>query len=247
MEKSNICLGCWEQMHAPIAIRGPFSPLFRIFGIKRSQMHPNLCTICESKFTKVKKSKQIAILTTILFADLRGYTDLSQHTEGSKVNELLHCFYDQCSSAVWENDGIINKFIGDAALAIFNFPLVRQDHVKAAVKAAVELQKNCKTLKENAGISDNETIGVGVGISTGECFLGEVGTSYKDFTAVGPVVNLASRLQGAACSGEILVTQAVYNQVSDQFPGCETKLLNLKGIHEPVNVFVLEPVAASPV
>jgi adenylate cyclase len=239
MKKTIICQGCWEQMHAPIAIRGPFSLFFRPFGIKKSQMHPNLCTICESMFTKVKKRKQISISTTILFADLRGYTNLSQNTEGSKVNELLHYFYDQCSSAIWEQDGIINKFIGDAVLAIFNFPLVREEHVMHAVNAACELQENCKHLKEEIGLANEQSLGIGIGIHTGECFLGEVGTSYKDFTAIGPVVNLASRIQGAAAAGEILITEDVYNHVRDKFPNALTKMLTLKGIHEPVKAYVL--------
>ena len=203
-------------------------------------MHPNLCTICENMFTRVKKSKQITISATILFADLRGYTDLSEHTEGAKINELLHCFYDHCSSAVWEQEGIINKFIGDAVLAIFNFPLVRKEHVKNAVKAAVDLQKNCEHLKDKIGLANEENIGIGIGIHTGECFLGEVGTSYKDFTAIGPIVNLASRLQGAAKAGEILVTEPVYNQVNDIFPNSQMKSVTLKGIHDPVKAYVLD-------
>ena len=203
-------------------------------------MHPNLCTICETMFTKVKKRKQISISTTILFADLRGYTNLSQEIEPSKVNELLHCFYDQCSTAVWEREGIINKFIGDAVLAIFNFPLIRKDHVIKAVKAATELQKNCQHLKEQLGIDSKHSLGVGIGIHTGECFLGEVGTSYKDFTAIGPVVNLASRLQGAAGSGEILVTEDVFNQVKDQYPHAEARMLRLKGLNDPVKGYLLD-------
>src|SRR5690242_12365609 len=144
MKQTVICQGCWEQMHVPIVIRGPFSLLFKPFGIKKSRMHPNLCTICESMFTKVMKRKQIPISITILFADIRGYTDLSEHIEAPKLNELLHVFYDQCSAAIWERDGIVNKFIGDAVLAIFNFPLVREEHVINAVNAAIQLQKNCK-------------------------------------------------------------------------------------------------------
>jgi len=239
MKKTQICQGCWEQMHVPIAIRGPFSFLFKPFGIKKSQMHPNLCTICESMFTKVMKKKQVSITTTILFADIRGYTDLSQHMEALKVNELLHFFYDQCSAAVWENEGIINKFIGDAVLAIFNFPLVREDHVRNAVKAAVQLQKNCESLKEKIGIGKEDSLGVGIGIHTGESYMGEVGTSYKDFTAIGSVVNLASRLQGAAAAGEILISDDVFKQVKDQFPNARNKTLTLKGINNPVNSFVL--------
>jgi adenylate cyclase len=239
MKKTTICQGCWEQMHVPIAIRGPFSIPFKILGIKKSQMHPNLCTVCESMFTRVKKHKQIAISTTILFADIRGYTGLSQHMEASKMNEILHRFYDQCSAAVWEKEGIINKFIGDAVLAIFNFPLVRKEHVANAVDAAVQLQKSCRDLKEQSGLDNEHALGVGIGIHTGECFMGEVGRSYKDFTAIGPVVNLASRLQGAAASGEILVTADVFGHVKDQFPNAQNKTVSLKGFNEPVKAYVL--------
>ncbi|MFN2457967.1 MAG: adenylate/guanylate cyclase domain-containing protein [Chitinophagaceae bacterium] len=184
------------------------------------------------------KKKQIPVATTILFADLRGYTSLSEKMEASKLNELLHGFYDQCSAAVWQKDGIINKFIGDAVLAIFNFPLTRKEHVLNAVNAAIQLQKNCKNLKEAMGLS-NEAVGVGIGIHTGESFMGEVGTSYKDFTAIGPVVNLASRLQGAAEAGEILVTPDVFNYAKDQFPDAQKRILTLKGISSPVNAYAL--------
>jgi len=104
------------------------------------------------------KHKQIPVSTTILFADIRGYTDLSQQIEAGKLNQLLHQFYDRCSAAVWENDGIVNKFIGDAVLAIFNFPLIRKEHVQNAVSAAVQLQKNCQHLKEEIGLGDFNTL-----------------------------------------------------------------------------------------
>ena len=94
-------------------------------------------------------------------------------------------------------------------------------------------------LKKKIGLGNEETIGIGIGIHTGECFLGEVGTSYKDFTAVGPVVNLASRLQGAAAAGEILVTEDVYNHINDRVPNSSIRKLTLKGIHEPVTAYAL--------
>ena len=185
------------------------------------------------------KQKQIPVSITVLFADIRGYTDLSQQIEAAKLNELLNRFYDQCSAAIWENDGIVNKFIGDAVLAIFNFPLIRKEHVQNAVRAAVQLQKNCQHLKEEVGLNDIRTLGVGIGIHTGESYIGEVGTTYKDFTAIGPVVNLTSRLQGAAGIGEIMVTEEVFNEVKQQFPSAEKKSLTLKGINSPVNGYVL--------
>ncbi len=185
---------------------------------------------------RVKKKKQISIVTTIMFADLRGYTSLSETLPSSEVNALLHRFYDHCSAAVWEQDGIINKFIGDAVLAIFNFPMSRPDHVLRAVRAAIQLQKDCLNIQNEIGHGSetSDPIGVGIGIHTGVCAMGEVGTSYKDFTAIGPVVNLASRIQGAAASGEILVSADVYNQVQDSFPNMPSRTLSLKGIGNPV-------------
>ena len=222
-----------------MAIRGPFSFLFRAMGIKKSKMHPNLCTMCESHFARLMKHKQIPVSTTILFADIRGYTDLSQQIQADKVHELLHQFYDRCSAAIWEKDGIVNKFIGDGVLAIFNFPLIRQGHVQNAMSAAVQLQKACQHLKEEVGLHDVHTLGVGIGIHTGESYMGEVGTTYKDFTAIGPVVNLTSRLQGAAGVGEIMVTEEVFNEVKQQFPGMQKRTLTLKGIPTPVKGYVL--------
>ena len=229
-------------MRMPIPIRGPLSIPFRLVGIKVSQMNPNLCNICETNFTKVKKKKQIVIQATVLFADLRGYTSLSERTEGTEVVHMLHSFYDECASAIWERDGIVNKFIGDAVLAVFNFPIMREDHVRQAVLAGAEIQRRC-TEKKNLAIKTSEgkdlSIGIGVGIHTGNASIGEVGTAYKDFTIIGPVVNLASRIQAAAKVGEILVSDAVYRQVDDLFPQAETRTYQLKGIEEPVDAYLL--------
>lgn len=242
--RTMFCKGCWQHMRMPIPVRGPLSLPFRLVGIKRSQMNPNLCTICETNFTKVKKKKQVVISATILFADLRGYTSLSERTEGSEVVHMLHSFYDECASAIWERDGIINKFIGDAVLAIFNFPIMREDHVRQAVLAGIEIQKMCEG-KNNLTITTSDgkgvPIGIGVGIHTGNASIGEVGTAYKDFTIIGPVVNMASRIQGAAGVGEILVSEAVYRQVEDLFPQAEPRTCQLKGIEEPVNAYLLRP------
>jgi adenylate cyclase len=229
-------------MHMPIPIRGPLSIPFRLVGIKKSQMNPNLCTICETNFTKVKKKKQVIIPATILFADLRGYTSLSEKTEGSEVIHLLHSFYDECASAIWERDGIVNKFIGDAVLAIFNFPIMLEDHVRQAVLAGIQIQRSCIE-KKNLTITTSDgkdiSIGIGIGIHTGNASVGEVGTAYKDFTIIGSVVNIASRIQTAARVGEILVTEAVYRHVEDLFPQAEMRSCQLKGIEEPLNAYLL--------
>jgi class 3 adenylate cyclase len=212
-------------------------------GIRRSQMNPNLCTICETQFTKVKKKKQIVVPSTVMFADLRGYTQLSQNRDRADVSEMLNGFYDDCAAAVWERDGIINKFMGDGVLAVFNFPIMQKDHVRQAVLAGVEIQRRFAERAHGSGAPDgpdSKPIGVGVGIHTGDASIGEVGTAYKDFTIIGPVVNMASRIQGAARLGEILVSEAVYEHVRELFPGSQSRTHTLKGINEPVNAFALQ-------
>lgn len=223
----------------PIAIRGPLSYIYKPFGIHKSRMHPNLCTICESMFTRVNKKKQIEVETTILFADLRGYTQLSQHIDASSMNRLLHGFYDACSEVVWEKDGIVNKFIGDAVLAIFNFPMVRENHTTNAVEAAINLQKQTQHIRDTLLIRDDQKIGIGIGLHTGICNIGEVGNSYKDFTAIGNVVNLASRLQNAAGSGQILLSEELYKHVKDQYTDMESRSYALKGFDNEVKGYVL--------
>lgn len=203
-------------------------------------MHPNLCTLCETQFAKAKKTKQITVRVSVLFADVRGYTTFSEVLENPAIARLLSSFYGRCASVIWERDGLINKLIGDAVLALFNFPLVHEDHVRQAVLSGVELQRACAGIKASLGLSGEElAIGVGVGIHTGDVLLGEVGEFCRDFTAVGPVVNLASRLQGAAEAGEVLVTEEAYREVADLFPAAQARSYHLKGVEHPVRAYSL--------
>jgi adenylate cyclase len=95
-------------------------------------------------------------------------------------------------------------------------------------------------ISQNSGTTPNHpVVGVGIGIHTGLASIGEVGTAYKDVTIIGPVVNLASRVQGTAKSGEILVTEEVYTQVADLFPTAESRTYQLKGIENPVKAYTL--------
>ena len=140
-DPASICLGCWQQLHLPIPLRGPLSVPFRLFGIKPSRMNPNTCTICEMAFSKVMKARAVTIDATVMFADLRGYTALTQSIDQAAMTSLLSAFYDECATAIWRYDGLLNKTIGDAVFAIFNFPVRQADHATQAVLAAREIQR----------------------------------------------------------------------------------------------------------
>src|SRR5215212_3107174 len=166
--RSLICQGCWAQMHVPVPIRGPASIPLRIFGIRPRRMNPNTCTLCELMFTRIMKARQVTVDVSVLFADLRGYTHLSQTLVPEAVSSLLDAFYDECASAIWEYDGLLNKTTGDAVMAIFNFPIRHEDHPARAVLAGREIQRRCKARRatlfaENNGLAGSE-LGVGIGI-----------------------------------------------------------------------------------
>jgi class 3 adenylate cyclase len=226
-------------MRVPIPIRGIWAVPFKLAGVQISRMNPNLCNLCETKFTSVKKSSQVTVAATILFADIRGYTSLTEASESERVTSLLGDFYEHCSFAIWEHDGIVNKLIGDAVFAIFNFPIRRPDHVEQAVLGALDLQRRCQSLQATLSGGAAQAVGVGVGIHTGDVAIGEIGHRLKDFTAIGDVVNLAARLQGAAQPGEVLVTESVYAAVRRTYPSADRDTYALKGISQPVAAYRL--------
>ena len=143
-----ICKGCWQQMRIPVPLHGPASVPFRIFGIRPSRMNPNTCTVCELMFTRIMKARKIPVDVSILFADLRGYTALSQSLPSDALSSLLDAFYDECAGAIWEYDGLLNKTIGDSVMAIFNFPIQQANHAEQAVRAAREIQRRCEARRK---------------------------------------------------------------------------------------------------
>lgn len=203
-------------------------------------MNPNTCTICELMFTKVMRARKITIDATIMFADLRGYTSLSQSHSPDAVSGLLDAFYDESASAIWEHEGLLNKTIGDAVMAVFNFPMKRDDHARNAVLAAREIQKNWRAKREILakahGLTVNE-LGIGIGIHSGKVSFGEFGRSHRDLTAIGTVVNTASRAQSVAEADQILVTQAVYQRAQSDLTGSHGKRFQLKGFEDPIELY----------
>lgn len=135
-------------------------------------------------------------------------------------------------------DGIVDHFLGDAVLAFFNAPIRHEDHPLWAVRAALEVQLTVPEI--NKAFGERDLLRVGIGISTGVAYTGVVGSNNcSDYTALGDTVNIASRLQGEAGPGEILVTEAVYQRLAGAFPHAQQRTFQLKGIAEPVVAYSL--------
>jgi adenylate cyclase len=235
-----LCKGCWQNLKLPIPLRGVASMPFRAIGIRPSRMNPHTCTICETMFERVMKARQIEINATILFADLRGYTSLSQSQSSGAIATLLDAFYDVCGEAIWDHDGIINKTMGDAVLAIFNFPMRQKDHAVQAVAAARTIQELWRARREELSqVFGDEAakIGVGIGLDTGKVNFGEFGRTHQDLTAIGTVVNVASRAQSAPAADEILMTAAVREKAAAALPESAAREYQLKGIERPAKLW----------
>ena len=237
---SLLCKGCWQNLHLPVVLRGIPSLPFRAVGLKPSRMNPNTCTFCELAFTTIMRARNIEIDASVMFADLRGYTGLTETLHPEAMSELLDTFYDACGNAIWAQDGLLNKTIGDAVMAVFNFPVKHPDHAARAIEAARLLQTDCRIrFADFAGRHgiDERTLGVGIGIDSGFLKFGEFGRSHRDLTAIGSVVNVAARAQSAAAPGAILVTQRVHDRTAAldwKDPGRD---YSLKGFEAPVTLY----------
>ncbi len=232
-QQALLCKGCWQNLHVPMVLRGPLSLPYRVVGLKPSRMNPNTCTFCELMFKRVMKATKITIDATIMFADLRAYTQLSQEMSPAEMGSLLDLFYDECAAAIWDHDGLLNKTIGDAVMAVFNFPITQDDHPRQALAAAREIQQRLEARKKEAGLD----FGVGIGLQCGKVSFGEFGRSHRDLTAIGTVVNTAARVQAAAAPGEILVTEAMRERVGDALGDGAASPYELKGFDKPIMLY----------
>jgi hypothetical protein len=129
-------------------------------------MNPNICTICETMFAKLMKARQVRINAAVQLANLRSHTRLSQTKTSEAISEVLDAFYDDCAEAIWNRDGLLNKTMGDAVMAIFNFPIRHENHPTQAVLAAQDIQKRWTQRLRSLGSA--QEVGVGVGVDCGE-------------------------------------------------------------------------------
>jgi adenylate cyclase len=237
---SLLCKGCWQNLHLPVMLRGPLSIPYRMLGLRPSRMNPNTCTFCELAFTRIMKARNITIDATVLFADLRGYTAASQSLASSEMNSTLDAFYDESAEAIWQHDGLLNKTIGDAVMAVFNFPIKQHDHAAQALRAARRMQRRWRErraeLVQGLDVGD-DSLCIGIGISSGNLSFGEFGQSHRDLTAIGTVVNTAARAQSVARAGHILVTEAVRDRCGKDMVSGDGRKYELKGLATPIELF----------
>ncbi|HWC36349.1 MAG TPA: adenylate/guanylate cyclase domain-containing protein [Mycobacteriales bacterium] len=204
---------------APFAGVGQY--VARPLGYKSSRKNPNFCASC----IEMSPPGGATMVVGILFADIRGFTTAAEDADPIELSKLLRRFYGCAESALFP-EAIIDKLIGDEVMALYLAPLLPDTDVPAL------MLRHARNLLTSIGYGSTEGpfVEVGVGLDFGEAFVGNIGDSaVYDFTAIGDVVNTASRLQGQAKPGEILASSRV---VVDGGIGKRVEV-RLKGKREP--------------
>lgn len=185
--------------------------------------------------TQVKLGGQLQEVT-VLFSDLEGFTSLSEHTPPEMLLGILNQYHALVVTMIQSYGGTVDKFLGDGVMALYNTPLPQPDHALRAVKTALHIRSALLDFYNQFDVEYQ--IKLNFGIHTGMAVVGNVGTQQiMEFTAVGDTVNLASRLQGLGEQGQILISQATYNQIKEQVTTNPIGNQFVKGRREPVMVY----------
>lgn len=175
---------------------------------------------------------------TILFSDIRGFTGISEQMEPLEVQRLLSEYFTEMTRILFKYGGTLDKFMGDAVMAFFGDPEPQPDHAIRATRTALEMQETVARLNRKWGAEGRRTIGVGMGINTGEVTVGNLGSrEFLDYTVIGDAVNLACRLEEHARAGEILIGQATYDEVRKAIDAEPLEPIRVKGKSEPIPIY----------
>jgi adenylate cyclase len=179
---------------------------------------------------------------TVLFSDIRGYTTLTEKLEADKVVEMLNAYFETMVEAVFNHEGTLDKFIGDAIMAVYGAPLQLDNHGWAAVQSALDMRQRLVIFNAERIAQQQPEIRIGIGISSGEVVSGNIGSQKKmEYTVIGDGVNLSSRLEGASkqYGVDIILSEYTYELCHDKIWVRELDKTRVKGKLQPVSIYDL--------
>ena len=175
---------------------------------------------------------------SIFFSDVRGFTSMSEDMEPQDTQRMLSEYFTEMTQILFNHGGTLDKFMGDAVMAFFGNPEPQPDHALRAVRMALEMQDAVARLNLKWASEGRRSIGVGMGINTGEVTVGNLGsTQFLNYTIIGDAVNLACRLEQYAKAGEVIITQATYEEVRSSVEAEPLEPIHVKGKREPIQVY----------
>jgi len=200
-------------------------------------LSPNLVGKVLQGELKIEKGGELKTVA-VLFSDVRKFTNLAARHEPQVIVELLNSYFERMTEIVFDYDGTLDKFIGDALMGLWGAPISGPNDVENAVRAAYRMQQAMREFNVEAEGIIGEHIAIGIGIDVGEAVAGLMGSSRTmNFTVIGSHVNRAARLCSAAKAGEIMVSERVMQRVKGEFSCEATEPMTLKGFDQPVPVY----------
>ena len=175
---------------------------------------------------------------TVMFADIRGFTGMSETLEPGRVVEILNEYFTRVTDVIFDNNGTLDKYIGDAVMAVFGAPISKGNDVANAVNSAIQIQRLVVELNRDAAARNWPELRVGIGINTGNAIAGNIGSPRRlDYTVVGDAVNTAQRLMANASGGQVLISESTAKKLNRSFDLERLPELKVKGRSEAVPVF----------
>jgi adenylate cyclase len=175
---------------------------------------------------------------TILFSDIRGFTSMAESMGPDAIAQLLTEYFSEMVEIIFEHGGTLDKFVGDAIMALWGAPIAHADDPDRALRAAVAMQRGVARLNRQWALAGKPEIGVGVGINYGEVFAGNIGSHRRlEYTVIGDAVNVANRLCSEASAGEILVSEAFCQVLKDHADYEYLPAMALRGRTRSVQVY----------
>ena len=202
--------------------------------VKKLQQNPDLLKLSG-------ETKEL----TFLFCDIRGFTPLSEKYQSNPADltKVINKFLTPMTNIIMKNNGTIDKYMGDCIMAFWNAPIDTANHKELAIKTALEMIDKLKELNNNNGFGDNNKINIGIGINTGKCIVGNMGSEQRfDYSVIGDPVNLASRLEGVSKNYDatLVVGEDTYRDISKIYNFKKLDDVQVKGKSNKVSIYTVE-------
>ncbi|MDZ8025523.1 MAG: GAF domain-containing protein [Nostoc sp. DedQUE01] len=187
---------------------------------------------------------------SILFSDIRGYTTLTENLEAEEVVSMLNEYFESMVEAVFKHKGTLDKYIGDAIMAVFGSPLPLQEHAWMAVQTSLEMRQRLHDFNQRRHSLNKPRINIGIGINSDTVISGNIGSSKRmEFTAIGDGVNLGSRLESVSkqYGCDIIISHNTFKPCQENIWARELDYIRVKGRNEPVSIYELVGLRSNPI
>ena len=206
--------------------------------------------VAPQEVDKISKDKDFELVIggenrhiAVLFVDIRGFTTMSESLKPEEVVEILNEYLGLTTQAIFDHGGTLDKFVGDATMAVFNAPFDLDDYIFRAVATAWDMQAGADRIAEKFRKRYGKSVSFGIGVNCGNAVVGNIGCDFRmDYTAIGDTVNTAARLESNAKPGQILISKDVYEAVKDRALATPIGEIPLKGKSNGVFVYQLDGV-----